>query len=70
MQEKDDRKEGGGVPIIVSRRSGNVVSKPEITQEQRDKLWEGVVKAYIQRHPEMLQAESQAIGDEKEKTYA
>ena len=58
------------MPIVVSRRSGKTISAPEITQEQRDMLWEGLVKAYIQRHPEMLQADSQAIGDEKEKAYA
>jgi len=52
------------MPITVSRRSGKVISTPEITQEQRDKLWEAVVKAYIQRHPEMLQTESQSVGKE------
>ena len=56
------------MPIAVSRRNGKVISAPEITQEQRDKLWEVVVKAYIQRHPEVLQAESQAVGKEAEST--
>lgn len=42
-------------PTVVNRKTGEIISAPVITQEQRDKLWEQYVRSYVRRHPEMFQ---------------
>ena len=42
------------MPIVVSRATGEIVSKPELTQADRDRAWEAVVRAFAKRHPELL----------------
>ena len=42
------------MPIVVSRSTGEVVSKPELTQADRDRGWETVVRAFAKRHPDLL----------------
>lgn len=42
------------MPIVVSRATGEIISKPEITQADRDRAWEAVVRAFAKRHPELL----------------
>lgn len=32
------------MPIIVSRKTGEVISAPEYTQEQKNKAWEYIVR--------------------------
>ena len=44
------------MPIIVDRRTGKVISKPEITQEQRDLLWEVIIQNWIEKNPEAFRA--------------
>ena len=39
-------------PIVISRETGKIISAPVITQEQRNKLWEHIVRGYAQKHPE------------------
>lgn len=39
---------------IVIGRDGTLVQMPQLTQEQRNALWEQVVRAYAQRHPEIF----------------
>lgn len=44
------------MPIVVSRHTGEILSKPEYTQEQYDRAWEQVIKAFAAKHPEVLDA--------------
>ena len=55
------------MPIVVSRATGEIISKPELTQADRDRAWEAVARAFAKRHPELLvqqpaQTEAQAAG--------
>ena len=42
------------MPIVVSRATGEIISKPELTQADRDRAWEAVVRDFAKRHPELL----------------
>ena len=42
------------MPIVVSRATGEIISRPELTQADRDRAWEAVVMAFARRHPELL----------------
>ena len=42
------------MPIVVSRSTGEIISKPELTQADRDRGWEAVIRAFAKRHPELL----------------
>ena len=42
------------MPIVVSRETGEIISQPELTQADRDRAWEAVVRAFAKRHPELL----------------
>lgn len=42
------------MPIVVSRATGEIIRKPELTQADRDRAWEAVVRAFAKRHPELL----------------
>lgn len=46
------------MPIVISR-SGEPISEPVLTPEQKNKLWEAYIKAYLDRHPELFQEEAQ-----------
>ena len=48
------------MPIIVSRKTGEVLSAPVLTQEQRDKLWEAIIRGHVRRHPEIFQEQPHA----------
>lgn len=43
---------GSRTPIKAERHTGKSISAPELTQEQKDKLWEVIVQAWIEKHPE------------------
>lgn len=45
------------MPIVISRATGEILSAPEITQDQRDKLWGTIVKNYVKKHPEIFEEE-------------
>ena len=45
------------MPIVISRAAGEVQSAPEISQDQRDKLWGAIVKNYAKKHPEIFEEE-------------
>lgn len=45
------------MPIVISRATGEVLSAPDIPQDQRDKLWSAVVKNYVKKHPEIFKEE-------------
>lgn len=42
------------MPIVVSRQTGEIISKPELTQADRDRAWEAVARSFAKRHPELL----------------
>lgn len=44
------------MPIVVDRRTGEIISKPEITQEQKNTVWERVIRNWIDMNPEKFQA--------------
>ena len=45
------------MPIVISRTGSERYSEPVITPEQRGKLWETYVNAYLDKHPELLKKE-------------
>lgn len=51
------------MPIMIDRHTGKIISCPEITQQQRDALWEVIVRCYTQKHPEIFQQQQTAEGD-------
>ena len=42
------------MPITISRNSQAAAPATQISQAQRDLLWETLLRAYIERHPEIL----------------
>lgn len=38
------------MPFVVDRRTGKIISAPELTQEQKDLAWEMIVKSWIQKN--------------------
>ena len=42
------------MPIIVDRCTGEIMSAPDITQEQRDRLWEAVVWSWAEKNIDKL----------------
>lgn len=40
------------MPIRVDRRTGKIISAPELTQEQKELVWEMIVKSWIRKHRE------------------
>lgn len=51
------------MPIVVSRATGEIISKPELTQADRDRAWEAVVRAFAKRHPELLVQQTAQEGE-------
>lgn len=47
------------MPIVVSRKTGEIISAPKLTQEQKDTAWAAIVKAYAQKHPEIFNTEKE-----------
>lgn len=44
-------------PIVMDRKTHEIISAPDLTQEQRNLLWEHIVRAYLDAHPEVLKAD-------------
>lgn len=42
------------MPIVIDRKTGKTISRPQYTQEQIDRLWEAVINAYIDHCPEKI----------------
>lgn len=51
------------MPIIIPREGPICIDPNAFTQEQRDNLWEQIVKNWVQKHPEELRS---AINESKE----
>lgn len=45
------------MPIVIPRTGA--VSVPEISQQDRNKLWEQIVRSYAEAHPEIFAAAKQ-----------
>ena len=56
--------EEGIMPITISRNSQAAAPAIQISQEQRDLLWETLLRAYIERHPEILIKKGGAKSDD------
>lgn len=50
-------------PIIISRSSGEIISAPVLTPEQRDAAWEAIIRAHVRRHPEIFQEQPKGEGE-------
>lgn len=44
------------MPIVISRDSGAVISKPEYTQDQIDRAWEHIVRTWAAANQASLAA--------------
>ena len=40
------------MPIVIDRHTGEVISKPELSQEQKDAAWEQILRNWIRKNPE------------------
>lgn len=45
------------MPITISRTAHPQAPEIQISQEQRDQLWEALLRAYLARHPETMTEE-------------
>lgn len=43
------------MPIVVPRRRDAEITQIAVSKEQREIAWEAIIKAYINKHPEVLQ---------------
>ena len=44
-------------PIVMDRKTHEIISAPVLTQEQKNLLWEHIVWAYLDAHPEVLKSD-------------
>ena len=42
------------MPIAIDRHTGQMISKPELSQEQKDAAWGIIIRNYVRRHPEIF----------------
>lgn len=43
-------------PIVINRKTHELISAPDLTQDQQNLLWGHLVQAYLDAHPEVLTA--------------
>jgi len=44
------------MPIVIDRHTGEIISKPELTQQQKDLVWEAIVRNWVKQNPEKFRA--------------
>lgn len=44
------------MPIVISRETGAIISKPEYTQDQIDRAWEHVIRVWASANQAALSA--------------
>ncbi len=44
----------GKGPIIANRHTGEIVYMPEYTQEEIDRAWEAIAKAFVKQNPDLF----------------
>ena len=44
------------MPIVITREGKIVSTPPPLTQEQKDAAWEKIVRAWAQKHTDVLKA--------------
>lgn len=44
------------MPIIVNRRTGDIISMSEITQQQKNKAWKHILEYWIKRNDDKFVA--------------
>lgn len=42
------------MPIIISRKTGDLLAYTKPTHEQKDAAWEQIIRNYAQAHPDKL----------------
>lgn len=52
------------MPIVISRKTGEIISKPDYTQEQIDRAWEHVVKVWAAANADYLAAQAKEYTSE------
>lgn len=46
------------MPIVASRATGEIISKPQYSQADYDRALEAVAKSFAERHPDLLRPDS------------
>lgn len=41
-------------PIVVNRKTKEIISAPVLPPEQQDKMWEQYIRCYVRRNPELF----------------
>ena len=54
------------MPIVVDRRTGKIISAPELTQEQKDAAWEVIIRNWVKQNPEKFLAMLSGNKDEED----
>lgn len=47
------------MPIVIDRKTGELLDAREPTTEQKQKAWEIIVKNYVEKHAEILQEQEE-----------
>lgn len=42
------------MPIVLDRKTGEVLSSQKFTPQQNRKAWEIIIREYVKKHPEAL----------------
>lgn len=53
-----DQERRAKMPIVVSQQTGKIISKPDYTQDDYDRAWEAVARAWAKKYPDKLCAVS------------
>lgn len=53
------------MPIVIARQTGNIISKPDYTQDAYDRAWACIARAWAQKHPDELRTASTAVSPEE-----
>lgn len=53
------------MPIRIDRKTGNLLTTQKLTPEQRQRVWEIIVRAYVEKHLELLQQLGKEDGNER-----
>lgn len=55
------RGEGRHLPIVVARDTGEIISKPNYTQDDYDRAWAAVARTWAMKHPNELRVDLDAV---------
>lgn len=58
------------MPIVISRDTGKIISRPEYTQDEIDRAWEQIVRAWCKKYPDKLAVSDDGLLDAPENKKA